>query len=78
MHDYLPGESGSAWFESGPSPVLAHASTTEPSAFVRVLVLPAEWEGKRTIKYVDPEAEKKPKLQTPTVFFDEHVDAAKL
>ena len=43
-----------------------------------MLVLPAEWEGKRTIKYVDPEDEKKPKLQTPTVFFDEHVDAAKL
>eukprot|EP01050_Picozoa_sp_SAG11_P027365 SAG11_NODE_6900_length_1229_cov_1.289381_1_plen_285_part_01 len=62
---------GGAWFESGPDPVHATASTHEPSAFVRVLVLPAQWAGKRTIKYVDPADEEKPKLQTPTVFFDE-------
>ena len=65
--DYGPA---GAWFESGPSPVLAHASTTEPSAFARVMVLPAEWEGRRTIRYVDPADEEKPKLQRPTVYFD--------
>jgi hypothetical protein len=37
---------------------------------VRVLLLPAEWEGRRTIRYVDPADELKPKLQRPTVFFD--------
>lgn len=66
--DYEPG---GAWFESGPAPVLAHASTIEPSAFARVMVLPAEWAGKRTIRYVDPADEEKPKLQRPTLYFDE-------
>jgi quercetin dioxygenase-like cupin family protein len=64
---YRPGE---AWFESGPDPVYAAASATEDTAFVRVLLLPVEWEGQRTIRYVDPADEDKPKLQRPTVFFD--------
>ena len=64
---YGPGE---AWFEDADYPVLATASETEPTAFVRVMVLPAEWEGKRTIRYLDPADDAKPKLQRPTVFFD--------
>ena len=64
-HDYGPGE---PWFESGPEPVLATASPTEESAFVRVLLLPREWAGKRTIRYVDPADEDRPKLQRPTVY----------
>jgi hypothetical protein len=66
-HEYGPLE---AWFERGPDPVYAAASATEPSAFVRVMLLPREWEGKRTIRYVDPVDEQRPKLQRPTVFFD--------
>jgi hypothetical protein len=66
-HEYGPLE---PWFENGSEPVFATASETEPSAFVRVLLLPREWEGKRTIRYVDPADEDKPKLQRPTVFFD--------
>jgi hypothetical protein len=58
------------WFESGPEPIFAAASETEPTAFVRVMLLPREWEGKRTIRYVDPADEEKPKLQRPTVYFD--------
>ena len=65
---------GGAWFEGADYPVLATASTTEDTAFVRVLVLPAEWEGKRTIRYVDPADEEKPKLQRPTVFFDRRLE----
>lgn len=61
---------GGAWFEGADHPVLATASPTEPTAFVRVLLLPAEWAGKRTIRYVDPADEDKPKLQRATVFFD--------
>jgi len=61
---------GDAWVEGADYPVLATASETEPTAFVRVMVLPAEWEGKRTIRYLDPADEEKPKLQRPTVFFD--------
>jgi hypothetical protein len=58
------------WFESGPEPVFAAASETEPTSFVRVMLLPREWEGKRTIRYVDPADEGKPKLQRATVLFD--------
>jgi hypothetical protein len=63
------------WFESGPEPVFAAADDHEPSAFVRVLVLPREWEGKRTIRYVDPADEEKPKLQRATVFFERPIQA---
>jgi quercetin dioxygenase-like cupin family protein len=69
-HDYRPGE---AWFESGPEPVLATASDREETAFVRVLLLPPEWAGKRTIRYVDPADEDRPKLQRPTVFGEQPV-----
>jgi quercetin dioxygenase-like cupin family protein len=61
---------GGAWFEAGPDPVFAAASQHDETAFVRVLLLPAEWAGKRTIRYVDPADEDRPKLQKPTVFFD--------
>ncbi len=71
---YAPGE---PWFESGPEPVHAAAADDRPSAFVRVLLLPAVWEGKRTIRYVDPEDEQRPKLQRPTVFFDRPISLAR-
>ena len=66
---------GGAWFERGPEPVYAVAAEREPSAFVRVMLLPLDWEGKRTIRYVDPADEEKPKLQRPTVFFDRRLVA---
>ena len=59
-HEYGPAVRGS---RPAPIPVFAAASETEPTAFVRVLLLPREWEGKRTIRYVDPADEEKPKLQ---------------
>ena len=39
----------------------------------QVLVLPREWAGKRTIRYVDPADEGKPKLQRATVFLERAV-----
>ena len=69
-HEYGPGE---PWFESGPEPVLATASKTEPSAFLRGMLLPREWEGKRTIRYVDPHDEEKPMLQRATVLVERPV-----
>jgi quercetin dioxygenase-like cupin family protein len=45
---------GGAWFENGPDPVLARASAHLETSFVRALVLPAEWAGKRTIRYLEP------------------------
>jgi len=62
------------WFESGTEPVLATTSETEPSAFVRVMLLPREWEGRRTISYVDPADAETPKTQRATVYFDEPVE----
>jgi quercetin dioxygenase-like cupin family protein len=69
-HEYGPLE---PWFESGPEPVLATASETEPSAFVRGMLLPQEWRGKRTIRYVDPADEEKPKLQRAAVYLEQPV-----
>jgi hypothetical protein len=60
-----------AWFEGADDPVLATASAAEETAFVRVLLLPAEWAGKRTIRYVDPADEEKPRLQRATVLSEE-------
>ena len=34
------------------------------------LLLPVEWEGRRTIRYVDPTDEAKPKLQQAHVYFE--------
>lgn len=64
---YRPFE---AWFERGPDPVFAAASETEETAFVRVMLVPAEWEGKRTIRYVDPADADKPKTQRTTVYLE--------
>jgi hypothetical protein len=69
-HVYGPFE---AWFESGPEPVLAFALGDEKTAFVRVMLVPREWERKRTIRYVDPADEDKPSLQRATVFLDEPI-----
>ena len=46
--------SGEAWYEGADHPVEATASPSEDTSFVRVLLLPAEWAGKRTIRYLDP------------------------
>jgi quercetin dioxygenase-like cupin family protein len=69
-HEYHPLE---PWFEAGPEPVLALASETEETAFVRAILVPSEWAGKRTIRYVDPADADKPRLQRATVFFDEPI-----
>ena len=62
---------GESWLEEADDPVLATASATEETAFVRVLLLPAKWAGRRTIRYLDPADEAKPKLQRATVLLEE-------
>lgn len=59
-----------AWFEAADYPVLATASESEETSFVRVILLPREWAGKRTIRYVNAEDEEKPKTQRATVFVE--------
>ena len=61
---------GESWHEGADDPVLATASATEDTAFVRVLLLPAEWAGRRTITYVDPADEDKPRLQRATILLE--------
>jgi hypothetical protein len=71
-HTYRAGE---AWFEGAGYPVLARASESEPTAFVRVLLLPPEWAGRRTIRYLDPADEERPKLQRATILLEEPLHA---
>ncbi len=70
-HLVRPGE---AWFEAGPDPVLALASEHEPTAFARVMILPAELRGKSSIRYMLPEDADKPKRQTYQLFVDDLID----
>ncbi len=65
---------GESWYEDAEDPVLATASATEQTAFVRVLLLPAEWAGKRTIRYLDPADEAKPRLQRATILLEGPLD----
>ncbi|MCZ7588433.1 MAG: hypothetical protein M5U27_06125 [Gaiella sp.] len=44
---------GGAWFESGPDAVLTRASSHLGASCVRALVLPAEWAGKRPVRFVE-------------------------
>ena len=60
---------GESWHEGADDPVLATAGDEE-TAFVRVMVLPEEWAGRRTIRYVDPADEDKPRLQRVTVLLE--------
>ncbi len=59
------------WFEPGPEPVFAATSPTEPTAFVRCMVLPARLRGQSSIRYVRDTDAAKPKPQRYTVFVDE-------
>jgi quercetin dioxygenase-like cupin family protein len=64
---------GGAWFEGADYPVRAIASADEETAFVRTMLLPAQWAGKRTVRYLDPTDDEKPKLQRATVLLEEPV-----
>ena len=66
-HHCQPGE---AWFESGPDPVFAAGSETEATAFVRVMLLPREYLGRSSIRYVRPEDQDKPKRQSYQIYID--------
>jgi quercetin dioxygenase-like cupin family protein len=66
-HDYAPGE---AWFETGPDPVFAAASSREETAFARCMILPLALKGRSSIAYVDAADQDKPKTQRYQVFID--------
>ncbi|HXH84274.1 MAG TPA: cupin domain-containing protein, partial [Candidatus Tectomicrobia bacterium] len=64
---------GEAWFESGREPVLAKASPSGPTAFVRVSILPREIRGKSSIEYVDPQDATRGRPRRYTVWVDEPI-----
>jgi hypothetical protein len=61
---------GGAWFESGREPVMARASATEPTSFIRVAILPAEIHGQTSIVYVDPADAARGRPRRYTVWVD--------
>ncbi|HUZ74053.1 MAG TPA: hypothetical protein VMU87_13805 [Stellaceae bacterium] len=67
VRHYAPGE---AWFESGPDPVFAAGSESATTAFVRVMVLPRDYLGRSSIRYVRPEDEGKPRRQSYRIYID--------
>ncbi len=69
--EIAPGE---AWFEAGPSPVLAYAPDDRVGHFSRVMILPRSLLGKSSLSYVNPEDADKPKLQSYTVFIDRIIE----
>jgi hypothetical protein len=67
VHHYAPGE---AWFETGPDPVFAAGADTEATAFIRVMVLPRDYLGRSSIRYLQPEDQDKPKRQCYQIYID--------
>jgi hypothetical protein len=59
---------GEAWFERGPSPVLAPTTTETSTTFIRCFLLPRALRGKSSLRYVLPEDAGKPKVQDYHVF----------
>lgn len=61
---------GDAWFEDANSPVKATATDGEPSQFIRVMVVPAEFKGVSTFSLLNTEDAQKPRSQTTTRHFE--------
>ena len=68
---YGPGE---AWFERGPTPVVAPTSKETETSFVRCFVLPRGCKGRSSIRYVRPDDAAKPKLQRYKVLGERYVE----
>jgi quercetin dioxygenase-like cupin family protein len=65
---------GDAWFESGREPVLAKASPTEATAFLRVSILPPDVRGQSSIVYVDPADAARGKPRRYTLYVDDPIE----
>tara|TARA_Y100000588_G_scaffold362472_1_gene424218 strand:+ start:219 stop:878 length:660 start_codon:yes stop_codon:yes gene_type:complete len=65
---------GGSWFERGPDPIMATASTTQLTGFARGMILPRSLMGVSSIQYVKEEDKEKPKPQKYTRFVDEFIE----
>ena len=54
-------------------PVYAEASPDQGATFIRVMVLPIEFQGKSSLTYRREEDRLKPKLQRYSIYVDEEV-----
>lgn len=72
-HDTTTLQSGAAWYEDANSPVQATAGNMPETSFIRALILPAAFEGKPTIKLLNPDDEALPRLQTNKRHFDHRI-----
>ena len=59
------------WCESGREPVYAESSVTKESAFVRVMLLPIEYVGRRRFPYTDRIHADRPIRPRARVFLEE-------
>jgi hypothetical protein len=67
---------GSAWYESGPDPVLVQAASNKQSRFIRVMILPRELTGKSSIQYVNEEDKAKSTSQSHKIYADGPIEFA--
>lgn len=65
---------GGAWFEAGPDPVFAQADETEPTRFIRVMILPRALKGQSSIRYVNDADKDKPKSQSYRGYSDVFIE----
>ena len=65
---------GSTWIEYGPEEVYARAAEDEATSFVRVMIIPREYQGRSTITYTRPEDQDKPKSQQYQRYVDEPIE----
>ncbi|MEL6523285.1 MAG: hypothetical protein AAFQ66_20090 [Pseudomonadota bacterium] len=57
-------EAGVTWFEAAHSPVQATASPDhQETRFVRCMILPLDYQGRPTIRFLDPQDAERPRLQ---------------
>ena len=65
---------GEAWLERGPDPVIGRPSATEPTAFVRVMVLPRALLGQPSYRAWSEADAAMPRPQRFTLFLDEPIE----
>ena len=64
---------GEAWFEPGPLPVVGRPTAREPSAFVRLMVLPRALLGQPSFRHWSDADRQIPRPQSFRLFFDDPI-----
>ena len=61
---------GAAWYETGVDPVFAQGAANRPSRFIRVMILPREFLGKSSFRFVNEADKERPRVQQYKIFVD--------